>query len=88
VSTLALAAVLVLLPAVALACPSCVSAAYGDRTFNWAFGGLLAMPFVVACGIGGVLTYLHIRRGQPSSPPPGDHRPDQGGPHPRLEETT
>jgi hypothetical protein len=88
VSTVVVTVVLVLLPAVALACPSCVSAAYGDRTFNWAFGGLLAMPFVVAGGIGGVLTYLHVRRTRPLSRTPGDHRPDQGGPHSRIEETT
>jgi hypothetical protein len=32
-----------------------LSSAYGDRTFNWAFLGLLLMPFVVAAGIGGAL---------------------------------
>jgi len=28
--------------------------AYGDRTFNWAFLGLILMPFVVGFGIAGV----------------------------------
>jgi hypothetical protein len=42
-------------PRVALACASCVSSAYGDRTFNWAFLGLILMPFVVGAGIAAVL---------------------------------
>ena len=42
-------------PRVALACATCVSSAYGDRTFNWAFLGLILMPFVVGAGVAGVL---------------------------------
>lgn len=53
------AMVLTLLPEVAAACPTCLSSAYGDRTFNWAFLGLLLMPFVVAAAIGGVLLYTY-----------------------------
>jgi len=45
---------LVLAPSAAWACATCVSSAYGDRTFNWAFLGLILMPFVVATGIAGV----------------------------------
>lgn len=45
--------VLVLAPRAAWACATCVSSAYGDRTFNWAFLGLLLMPFVVMAGIAG-----------------------------------
>jgi hypothetical protein len=45
---------LVLAPRAAWACATCVSSAYGDRTFNWAFLGLILMPFVVAAGIAGV----------------------------------
>jgi hypothetical protein len=45
---------LVLAPRAAWACATCVSSAYGDRTFNWAFLGLILMPFVVATGIAGV----------------------------------
>jgi hypothetical protein len=43
--------VLVLVPGAAWACATCVASAYGDRTFNWAFLGLILMPFVVALGI-------------------------------------
>jgi hypothetical protein len=43
----------------AAACPSCISSAYGDRTFNWAFLILLLMPFVVSAAIGGVLFYVY-----------------------------
>jgi hypothetical protein len=48
-------------PAAALACPACLSSAYGDRTFNWAFLGLLIMPFVLAAAIGGLLAYAYFR---------------------------
>jgi len=56
--TLALA----LLPRVAAACPTCLSTPYGDRTYTWAFLGLLLMPFVISVVIGGVLAYVHVRR--------------------------
>ena len=46
--------VLLLAPRVASACATCVASAYGDRTFNWAFLGLILMPFVVGLGIAGV----------------------------------
>ena len=47
--------VLALLPEAAWACATCVASAYGDRTFNWAFLGLILMPFVVGLGIAAVL---------------------------------
>ena len=46
--------VVLLAPRAALACATCVASAYGDRTFNWAFLGLILMPFVVGSGIAGV----------------------------------
>ena len=46
--------VVVLAPRAAWACATCVASAYGDRTFNWAFLGLILMPFVVGLGIAGV----------------------------------
>jgi len=46
--------VTVLAPRAAWACATCVASAYGDRTFNWAFLGLILMPFVVGFGIAGV----------------------------------
>lgn len=53
---------LTLLPRTAAACSWCLTSPYGDRTFNWAFLGLIIMPFVVASVIGGVLLYAHRRR--------------------------
>ena len=46
--------VVLLAPHAAWACATCVASAYGDRTFNWAFLGLILMPFVVGVGIAGV----------------------------------
>jgi hypothetical protein len=46
--------VVLLAPRAAFACATCVASAYGDRTFNWAFLGLIVMPFVVGSGIAGV----------------------------------
>jgi hypothetical protein len=57
-----LALALALIPAMAGACATCLSSPYGDRTFNWAFLGLLLMPFAVAAVIGGVLALAHWRR--------------------------
>jgi hypothetical protein len=77
-----------LAPQIAAACAACVSSAYGDRAFNWAYGGLLIAPFLVAVVVGGVLSWnagyrLRWRRStprpRPSAPP---------GPIPAHEETT
>jgi hypothetical protein len=54
-----LGAFVLLGPSPAWACAACVASAYGDRTFNWAFLGLILMPFVVGLGIGGVLLSRH-----------------------------
>ena len=59
---LAAIALVILSPALAEACASCISSAYGDRTFNWAFVILLGMPFVVGGAIGGVFLWLFLRR--------------------------
>ena len=53
--------VVLLAPRVAAACATCVSSAYGDRTFNWAFFGLILMPFVVGAGIAGVFAARYYR---------------------------
>jgi hypothetical protein len=54
---------LLLWPRVAAACATCLSTPYGDRTYNWAFLGLLLMPFLVAAAVGGVLVRaLVVRR--------------------------
>jgi hypothetical protein len=49
------AAILVLLPDVAAACATCVSSAFGDRTYNWAYLGLLVMPFALTAVVGGIV---------------------------------
>ena len=52
----ALAAVFVmLLPEIAWACATCVSSAFGDRTYNWAYLGLLVMPFALTAVVGGIV---------------------------------
>ena len=62
-----------LAPRAAWACATCVASAYGDRTFNWAFLGLILMPFVVGVGIAGVFAARHYiplgRFRAPSSAP-------------------
>jgi hypothetical protein len=77
-----------LAPQIAAACATCVSSAYGDRTFNWAYGGLLIAPFLVAVVVGGVLSWnagyrLRWRRCTPSPPPSASP-----GSIPAHEETT
>jgi len=60
--------VLALLPDAAWACATCVASAYGDRTFNWAFLGLILMPFVVALGIAAVLAARYYAARRQASP--------------------
>lgn len=38
-------------PRVALACSTCISSGYGDRSFTWAYVGLILMPFAVGVPI-------------------------------------
>ena len=47
---------LLVMPAAAEACATCISSAYGDRTYNWPYLLLIALPFGVAVVIGSVLT--------------------------------
>lgn len=50
-------ALVALSPRLAGACAACVSSAYGDRTYNWAYFGLLMMPFAIALVIGGIVAW-------------------------------
>jgi hypothetical protein len=64
-----------LTPRLAAACAACVSSAYGDRGFNWGYGGLLIAPFLVMIVIVGVLGWnagyrLRWRPEVPRSQPP------------------
>jgi hypothetical protein len=52
----ALAAMALLcVPALAEACASCISSAFGDRTYNWPYLVLILVPFVLLTVIGGVM---------------------------------
>ncbi len=63
---------MLLVPGTASACATCVASAYGDRTFNWAFLGLILMPFVVGLGIAGVFaSRYYAMRSHPRSGPSG-----------------
>jgi len=53
-----LAIVAGLVPTPAAACAMCLTSAYGDRSFNWAFAVLMLMPFAVAAGFCVVLLVL------------------------------
>ena len=53
-----LAIVLTLVPGLAGACPTCVSSAFGDRTYNWPYLALVLMPFIIVGAIG-VILYRH-----------------------------
>jgi len=45
------------LPRAAEACTWCLSSAFGDRSFNWPYLGLILAPFLVGVTIGGVLAW-------------------------------
>ena len=77
-----------LAPRLAAACAACVSSAYGDRGFNWGYGGLLIAPFLVMVVIVGVLGWNagYRLRWRPLAPRP---RPSTvPGSIPANEETT
>ena len=46
---------LMLVPAAAEACATCIGSPFGDRTYNWPYLALILMPFVMATVIAGVL---------------------------------
>jgi hypothetical protein len=56
----AVVAALTAMPQAALACPTCVSSAFGDRAYNWPYLGLILMPFALAGVVGSVIA---VRRG-------------------------
>jgi hypothetical protein len=66
-----------LAPSAASACTWCVSSAFGDRTFNWPYLGLIIAPFFVGSVVAGVLAYHYTgmvpwrrRRVTAATPPP------------------
>jgi hypothetical protein len=46
---------MVLLPAAADACATCIASPFGDRTYNWPYLVLILVPFAAATVIGGVM---------------------------------
>jgi cytochrome bd-type quinol oxidase subunit 1 len=48
---------LLAMPRVALACATCIASPFGDRTYNWAHLGLLALPFVLIAVVVGIFVY-------------------------------
>jgi uncharacterized integral membrane protein len=54
-----IALALLLVPAAADACATCIASAYGDRTYNWPYMFLLLLPFAVAAVVGGVLVHVN-----------------------------
>ena len=53
-----LALALLLAPAAAEACASCISSAYGDRTYSWPYVFLILVPFGVGVVVGAVLVHV------------------------------
>ena len=49
------ALLVILLPDIAAACATCVSSAFGDRTYNWAYLGLVLMPFALTAVVGVII---------------------------------
>jgi len=49
-------ALLLAWPGWALACASCLANAYGDRSYNVAYLGLILTPFAVMLTVGAVIT--------------------------------
>jgi hypothetical protein len=58
----------VLAPETVLACATCTWSPFGDRSYNWAFLGLLVLPFVVVGVIGGLIV-REVRRAQLADQP-------------------
>ncbi|HEU5321246.1 MAG TPA: hypothetical protein VFX28_10610, partial [Methylomirabilota bacterium] len=83
----ALAALAALAPSAALACATCLGSAYGDRTYTWAYLGLLVMPFALTAAVGGFLAYRAGWR-LPLDPARGWRRRPAAPPEATLKETT
>ncbi len=51
----ALALAMLVVPATAEACASCISSPFGDQSYNWPYLVLILVPFAAAAVIGGVM---------------------------------
>ena len=70
---LGLAVVVALAPEIASACASCAWSGFGDRSYNWAFVGLLALPFAIVGVVGGLIM-AQVRRASAADLEPGEAR--------------
>jgi hypothetical protein len=68
VAALAVAVLAWAMPAVAAACPGCLSTAFGDRSFIWPYLFLISLPLLVCAIILGVIVWY--RRGSIHDPSP------------------
>ena len=50
-------AALLLTPAPALACATCISTPFGDQSSTWPYLGLILLPFGLIVAIAGILCY-------------------------------
>jgi len=46
---------MLVVPATAEACASCISSPFGDQSYNWPYLVLILVPFAAAAVIGGVM---------------------------------
>jgi hypothetical protein len=89
-----LGAVALAAPRAAAACPNCISSAFGDRSYTWAYLGLIVMPFVVAVTIVAVLAWYagwrpaHVRQRISAWTARLRHRPAPAAPSPRTHTET
>lgn len=51
------ALIVVLIPRAALACATCITSPFGDRTYTWPYWGFLLLPFGVLAVVAGILAY-------------------------------
>ena len=51
----ALALAMLVVPAAAEACASCISSPFGDQSYNWPYLVLILLPFALLTVIGGVM---------------------------------
>ena len=90
-SAIALLVAVLLAPDTALACATCVWSAFGDRSYNWAFLGLILLPFAVVAVVGGLIV-REVRRARSSDdaplPEPDVDPAHAPWPHPPIEERT
>jgi hypothetical protein len=49
--------IVILIPRAALACATCITSPFGDRTYTWPYWGFLLLPFGLLAVVAGILAY-------------------------------